>query len=41
LLNVYLRAVWVELKVKEVGELEERIAALEADGSTKGERWGA
>jgi uncharacterized small protein (DUF1192 family) len=31
----------VELKVKEVGEIEERMAALEADGSTNGERWGA
>ena len=39
--NVYLRAISVELKVKEVGGIEERIAAFEADGSTKGERWGA
>jgi hypothetical protein len=30
-LNVYLRAVSVELKVKEALELEERIAALEGD----------
>jgi hypothetical protein len=30
-LNVYLRAVLVELKVREVEDLEERISALEAD----------
>jgi hypothetical protein len=40
-LNVYLRAVSVEMKVKEVTELEERISALEANKAKKGERWGA
>lgn len=40
-LNVYLRAVSVELKVKEAAELEERIAALEVNKAKKGERWGA
>jgi hypothetical protein len=42
-LNVYLRAVSVELKVKEVGELEDRLGALEEALETKkgGKRWGA
>ena len=41
-LNVYLRAVSVEMKVKEVTELEERISVLEASKAKKGEqRWGA
>jgi hypothetical protein len=42
-LNVYLRAVSVELKVKEVGELEDRLGALEETLETKkgGKRWGA
>ena len=31
ILNVYLRAITVEMKVKEVEELEERIAQLEAE----------
>ena len=38
ILNVYLRAVSVEVKLKEVLELEERIVALEQEG---GGRWGA
>jgi hypothetical protein len=43
-LNVYLRAVAVEMKVKEVGELEERLASLEEAserGGPGGRRWGA
>jgi hypothetical protein len=40
-LNLWLRAVTVEMKVKEVTELEERIEALEAGGTSKGKRWGA
>jgi glutaminase len=42
-LNVYLRAVAVEMKVKEVGELEERLASLEEAserGKHGGRRWG-
>jgi hypothetical protein len=42
-LNVYLRAVAVEMKVKEVGELEERLASLEEAserGGPGGRRWG-
>ncbi len=39
-LNVYLRAVSVELKVREQGELIERLEALERL-QEKGERWGA
>jgi hypothetical protein len=42
-LNVYLRAVAVEMKVKEVGELEERLASLEEAserGKHGGGRWG-
>ena len=42
-LNVYLRAVSVELKVKEQGELLERLEALEAAQKSTGggRRWGA
>ena len=44
-LNVYLRAVSVEIKVKEVGELEERLGALEeaqeATAKKGGRGWGA
>ncbi len=44
-LNVYLRAVSVELKAREQGELIERLEALEAatPGQAKpgGKRWGA
>jgi hypothetical protein len=40
-LNVYLRAVSVELKVKEVTELEERLEELERVLENKKEsRWG-
>ncbi len=41
-LNVYLRAVSVELKVREVEELEARLDALEraAQGGRGGKRWG-
>ena len=39
-LNVYLRAVSVELKVKEVTELEERLEELERTLETGGDRWG-
>jgi flagellar motility protein MotE (MotC chaperone) len=38
LLGTYIRAVSVEVKLKEVLEMEERLAALE---QSKGERWGA
>lgn len=42
LLNVKLRAVEVERKVKETEELEERIEQLEqSQGNQKGGRWGA
>lgn len=41
-LNVYLRAVSVELKVVEQRELIERLEALEAaEGRRKDKRWGA
>src|SRR5215216_6067984 len=41
-LNVYLRAVSVELKAREQFELTERLEALEADLEHKGgSRWGA
>ena len=41
-LNVYLRAVSVELKVREQTELIERLEALEAQAQNKGgRRWGA
>ena len=41
-LNVYLRAVSVELKVREQAELIERLEALEAQAQNKGgRRWGA
>ena len=42
ILNVYLRAVSVELKVKEVTELEERLEALESSLEQRrgGSRWG-
>jgi hypothetical protein len=39
ILNVYLRAVTVEMKVRELTELEERIAALE--DAKEEQRWGA
>ena len=42
ILNVYLRAVSVELKVREQTELIERLEALEAQAQNKGgRRWGA
>jgi len=42
LLNTYIRAVGMELKVKEVTELEERIEALELHRGQGGAgRWGA
>jgi hypothetical protein len=41
-LNVYLRAVSVELKAREQFELTERLEALEEDlGHKGGSRWGA
>ncbi len=43
-LNVYLRAVSVELKAREQGELIERLEALEEAAQTQnrgGKRWGA
>ena len=40
-LNVYLRAVSVELKVQEQRELIERLEALEEAQSRGGNRWGA
>ena len=41
-LNVYLRAVSVELKVREQAELIERLEALETQAQNKGgRRWGA
>ncbi len=42
-LNVYLRAVSVEMKVKEIGELEDRLATLEESLETTrgGSRWRA
>lgn len=39
-LNVYLRAVSVELKVKEQQELIERLEALEDLAQIRGKRWG-
>ncbi len=40
--NIYLAAVRTELKVKEVEELEERVAALESrEPNTGGRRYGA
>jgi hypothetical protein len=44
ILNVYLRAVSVEMKVKEVEEIEGRLEELEAALERKnqgGSRWGA
>jgi hypothetical protein len=43
ILNVYLRALSVELKVKEVTELEERLEELEAslDRQNRGRSYGA
>jgi hypothetical protein len=42
LLNIKLRAIEVERKVKETDELEERIEALErTSGAGGGKRWGA
>jgi hypothetical protein len=38
-LNVYLRAVSVELKAKEQAELIERLEALEAQAQRGGNRW--
>jgi hypothetical protein len=40
-LNVYLRAVSVELKVQEQRELIERLEALEEAQSRGGSKWGA
>ena len=40
-LNVYLRAVSVELSVREQLELVERLEALERDAAEGGSRWGA
>ena len=42
-LNVYLRAISVELKVREVTELEERLEELERvlEQRKDGNRWGA
>ena len=40
-LNVYLRAVSVELKAREQAELIERLEALEEAQSRGGKRWGA
>ena len=39
--NVYLRAITTELKIKEVVDLEERIAALEQHGGEGRRPWGA
>ena len=39
--NVLLRAITTELKIKEVVELEERIAALEQHGGEERRPWGA
>ena len=41
ILNVYLRAISIELKVKEVGELEERMKEIEAELEHQGGRWHA
>jgi hypothetical protein len=42
LLNIKLRAIEVERKVKETDELEERIEALErTSGAGSSRRWGA
>jgi hypothetical protein len=41
ILNVYLRAVSVELKAREQQELIERLEALEEAQSRGGNRWGA
>jgi hypothetical protein len=41
ILNVYLRAVSVELSVREQLELVERLEALERDAAEGGSRWGA
>ena len=42
ILNVYLRAVSAELKVKEQAEIIERLEALEASSASRGGRgWGA
>jgi hypothetical protein len=38
-LNVYLRAVSVELKVREQTEIIERLEALEAQAQNRGSRW--
>ena len=42
-LNVYLRAISVEMKVKKIGELEDRLEALEETLESRkgGSRWGA
>jgi len=41
-LNVYLRAIELERKIKETDELEERLTALEKSAeATGGSRWGA
>ncbi len=41
ILNVYLRAISIELKVREQTELIERLEALEEAQSRGGNRWGA
>jgi hypothetical protein len=43
ILNVYLRAIATEMKVKEVTDLEARIEALERSSEARkgGGRWGA
>jgi hypothetical protein len=40
ILNVYLRSIELERKIRETDELEERIRRLE-EGKTGGPRWGA
>jgi hypothetical protein len=41
ILNTYIRAVAVELKVREQLEITERLEALEEAQSRGGNRWGA
>jgi hypothetical protein len=41
ILNVYLRAIELERKIRETEELEERLAALEKGATERGSRWQA
>ena len=41
ILNVYLRAIELERKIRETEELEERLAALEKGAAERGSKWQA